>query len=241
VIPILLIIFCLLIGDRANAQGRSASSPQRGSISAIQWEEFDLLYEDRFFQIANRGLTHVIVELNGYQFRLTTNPSELRRGENVFLIGDTTNIDIRPIMSPTIQNRMRVEARGPAGADADIIVGDSSLIPVVIDTIHFVLNVVPLPQQIELGQNFPNPFNQQTRIVFRIPQSAYDGVDVNIRVYDLLGQRIRTLVNEKRFPGRADVEWNGTNDDGLAVSSGVYIYRMAVGSKAQSRRLLLLK
>jgi hypothetical protein len=236
-----LLTVCLFLADRANAQGRSTSLLQRGTISGIQWEEFDLLYEDRFFQIANRGLTHVIVELNGFQFRLTTNASELRRGQNVFLIGDTTNIDIRPVMSPTIQNRMRVEARGPAGADADIIVGDSSLIPAIIDTIHFVLNVVPLPQSIELRQNVPNPFNQLTRVTYSIPQSSYDGVDVNITIYDILGQQVRTLVNEKRFPGRADVEWDGTDDTGAVLSSGVYLYRMAAGSRTQTRRLVMLR
>lgn len=235
------ILIALFLGGTANAHERSTPSYQRGTIRGIQWEEFDLLYEDRFFQIANRGLTHVIVELNGYQFRLTTNPGELRRGENIFLIGDTTNIDIRPVMSPTIQNRMRLEARGPAGADADIIVGDSSLIPVIIDTIHFVLNVVPLPQQIELRQNFPNPFNHQTTIEYKIPQSSYNGVDVNITIYDLLGQRVRTLVNEKRFPGAAAVEWNGADDQGIVLSSGVYIYRMITGNRVQSKRLILLK
>ncbi len=215
--------------------------PQRGPYG--QWDEFDLLYEDRFFHINNRGLTRVIVEVNGFQFRLTTNPVELRQGENIYLIKQTgaTNIDILPVLSRSIQNRMRLEGRGPTGADADIIVGDSSLIPVVVDTIHYVLNIVRLPQTIELSQNFPNPFNLQTTIVYEVPQSLYEGADVQLIIYDLLGQRVRTLVNDKRFPGRFTVVWYGVDDDGNTLASGMYIYRLSVGDRTQARRLVLLK
>jgi hypothetical protein len=210
--------------------------------SKLQWDEFELLYEDRYFYIDNRGLTRVIVELNGYQFKLATDPVEIRQGQNTYLIPlrGVTNIDIRPLLN-TRRNLMRLEGRGPAGADAEIIIGDSSLIPTIIDTIHYVLSVVRLPQGIRLLQNYPNPFNLSTNIVYEVPQSLTDGVNVHLSIYDLLGRKVRTLVHSRNFPGSFTVQWNGMDDNGMVVAGGVYLYRLVVGESNQTRRLVLLK
>ncbi|MDZ7722828.1 MAG: T9SS type A sorting domain-containing protein [candidate division KSB1 bacterium] len=95
-----------------------------------------------------------------------------------------------------------------------------------------------LPQQYRLEQNYPNPFNPSTRIQFSLKQSA----DVTIRVYDILGREISTLVSRKFQAGQYTAEWNGMNNTGKMTASGVYIYTLSIdGKTVAARRMLLLK
>lgn len=201
-------------------------------------EEFELLYSDRYFYIDNHGLTRVIVYLNGYQFKLTVDPLEVRQGANTYVIPlrGIVNIDIFPLLNPQ-RNIMSIDGRGPSGAEATIIVADH----IIGDTIHYVLNVVKLPKNVQLSQNYPNPFNLSTNFVYEVPQNLIDGVNVQLVIYNLLGQKVRTLVDQRNFPGRFTVQWNGIDDSGLIVAGGVYFYRLQVGESRQTRRLVLLK
>jgi hypothetical protein len=94
-----------------------------------------------------------------------------------------------------------------------------------------------LPESFELKQNYPNPFNPSTTIAFSLPEAS----EVTIKVYDLSGNLVRTLVNDNRTAGEHEVTWNGLNDKGVRVSSGVYIYRIEAGNFAQTRRMVMLK
>jgi Zn-dependent metalloprotease len=94
-----------------------------------------------------------------------------------------------------------------------------------------------LPESFELKQNYPNPFNPTTTIVFSLPQES----EVAIKIYDINGSLVRTLVKDKRPAGEYRIVWNGQNDHGARVSSGVYIYRIEAGSFAQTRRMVMLK
>jgi hypothetical protein len=89
-----------------------------------------------------------------------------------------------------------------------------------------------LPVSFSLYQNYPNPFNPTTTIKYGIPKSGY----VTIRVYDELGREVATLVNEEKPGGNYSVSFNGAN-----FTSGVYYYRLQVGSFAQTKKLILLK
>lgn len=93
------------------------------------------------------------------------------------------------------------------------------------------------PQAFRLMQNSPNPFNPATTIAFELPQAA----DVDVAVYNLVGQRLRTLVSEQKAPGRYQVVWDGKDDSGRDVSSGVYFYRYHAGEFLASRRMLLIR
>jgi len=95
---------------------------------------------------------------------------------------------------------------------------------------------VPLVSPV-LEQNYPNPFNPSTTITYRLP--AYR--DVSLVVYNTLGQEVRTLARGIQPPGSYVVRWDGSNDSGVSVSSGVYIYRLRAGSFVQSRRMILLR
>ena len=94
-----------------------------------------------------------------------------------------------------------------------------------------------LPQVYSLHQNYPNPFNPVTSIYFDVPKAG----NVNISVYDMLGRKIKTLVNEHLNPGFLNVQWNATNELSQPVSAGVYIYTIEAGSFRQTRKMILLK
>ena len=94
-----------------------------------------------------------------------------------------------------------------------------------------------IPVSFSLSQNYPNPFNPSTTIRFDIPRRA----GVTLVLYDILGQRVATLVDQEKGPGRYEAVWNGRNDAGQNVSSGVYIYRLKADDRVQSRKLMLVK
>lgn len=227
------------------ASSQISSSSTSISVSAVipakvLGEEFELLYEDRYFYIDNHGLTRLIVYLNGYQFKLTVDPEEVRQGANTYLIPlrGVITIDIFPLLNP-LRNLMHIDGKGPPGAEATIIIADQIIAPG--SRIHYLLNVVALPWNIDLSQNYPNPFNSTTNIAYEVPQSFVDGVNVQLAIYNLLGQKVRTLVEGRNFPGSFAVQWNGVDDRGSALASGVYLYRLVVDGESQTKRLVLMK
>jgi hypothetical protein len=88
-----------------------------------------------------------------------------------------------------------------------------------------------------LHANYPNPFNPETTIAFDLPQAG----SVELQVFDLLGQTVRTLVAQELSAGTHQMLWRGVDDRGQQVSSGVYFYRLKAGGYTQMRRMLLLK
>jgi hypothetical protein len=91
--------------------------------------------------------------------------------------------------------------------------------------------------QFDLEGNFPNPFNPSTEICFSLPQAEH----VRLDVFNILGERIATLVDEVIQAGRHTVTWDGTNDYGTPVASGVYFYRIQAGDYAASRKMIMMK
>jgi len=92
------------------------------------------------------------------------------------------------------------------------------------------------PTGFVLGQNYPNPFNPSTVIPYEIPASAH----VRLEVFNLLGQRLATLVDEVRPGGTHTAQWDGTDEAERAVGAGVYIYRLSGGGVTVSRRMVLV-
>ena len=98
---------------------------------------------------------------------------------------------------------------------------------------------ISLPKAYSLSQNSPNPFNPSTAIRFTVPDGP--SLAVSLKVFDLRGKLIRTLADELKQAGTYQVIWNGTNDSGRQVSSGVYFYRMQAGEFVQTRKMVLVK
>ncbi|MEX2633690.1 MAG: T9SS type A sorting domain-containing protein, partial [Balneolales bacterium] len=89
-----------------------------------------------------------------------------------------------------------------------------------------------LPIKYTLKQNYPNPFNPTTQIRFSVPEQTH----VHLEVYNLLGQRVTTLVNEQKSAGWYDVNFDATN-----LTSGLYIYRLQTDAHVETRQMMLIK
>jgi len=94
-----------------------------------------------------------------------------------------------------------------------------------------------VPTKFALGGNYPNPFNTATVIAYEIPKNAH----VKIEVFDVTGHKVKTLVNEEQTPGFRTVVWDGTDDLGNEVASGIYIYKLTSGKFVQTRTMMLSK
>jgi hypothetical protein len=95
-----------------------------------------------------------------------------------------------------------------------------------------------LPSDFSLSQNYPNPFNATTVIEFALPQAG----EVKLELYNILGQKIRTLVDQELSPGYKQVIWDGTDQKGEQVASGIYFYRLrAEGKYTEVKRMFLVK
>lgn len=100
-----------------------------------------------------------------------------------------------------------------------------------------------IPMKYSLLQNYPNPFNPETIIKFAVPEYSF----VTIKIYDMLGKEVKTLVSDNRQAGYFDVKWNGKDNKGIKVSSGTYIYRITANSEksgkefVESKKMVLLK
>jgi hypothetical protein len=96
---------------------------------------------------------------------------------------------------------------------------------------------VGIPATFALDQNYPNPFNPVTNIAFKLPKAT----DVNLVVYNILGQKIKTLVSKKLRAGSYSYTWNGLNDSGIRVPSGVYFYRIVTKNNSDIKKMVLVK
>ncbi|MEL6822975.1 MAG: T9SS type A sorting domain-containing protein [Calditrichota bacterium] len=92
-------------------------------------------------------------------------------------------------------------------------------------------------KRFQLEQNYPNPFNPSTQISYQIDRAG----ETRLTVYNLLGQAVRTLVSASQSAGSYSVSWDGLNDTGFAVPSGVYLYRLESGDNVQTRRMIYLR
>lgn len=95
----------------------------------------------------------------------------------------------------------------------------------------------PMPEKYLLNPNYPNPFNPSTTIEYNLPSRSH----VRVEVLNLLGQTIQVLVDDTRSAGPHQVVWEGHSQDGKAVASGIYYYRIVAGEFINARKMILLK
>ncbi len=94
-----------------------------------------------------------------------------------------------------------------------------------------------VPTQFELTQNYPNPFNPSTMISYSIAKSSF----VSLKVYDILGREVKTLLSQQMNAGKHNLNWNGDDNYGNKVSSGTYIYRISADNFVSSKKMILIK
>ena len=95
-----------------------------------------------------------------------------------------------------------------------------------------------LPQRSELRQNVPNPFNPQTEIKYVVPT---EGGRVRLEIFDVMGRRVRTLVDQIQSGGERSVTWNGCDDSGRSLPTGIYVYRLRAAGADLTQKMLLLR
>ena len=88
-----------------------------------------------------------------------------------------------------------------------------------------------------LHQNYPNPFNPTTQIRYDLPLDEY----VTVIIYDVMGRKIKSLINTNQEAGYRSITWDATNDLGQPVSAGMYIYTIQAGEFRQTKKMVLLK
>ena len=104
-----------------------------------------------------------------------------------------------------------------------------------------------MPEEFSLSQNYPNPFNPTTTINYTIPEVISNpagrerNLFVTLKVYNVLGKEVATLVNEEKQPGVYSVEFNSYSDEGQNLSSGVYFYRLKAENYSSTKKLIHMK
>jgi len=141
------------------------------------------------------------------------------------------------IISPQWDNPGQTEVKVYIDIGSDGVIDDSMDVPVEIVTSADDPGESSLPYRFELNQNYPNPFNPTTTIDYSIPERSH----VNIDVYNVLGQKIRTMVDREESAGSYTITWDGTNSDGSAVATGIYLYRFQAGDYVETKKMLLMK
>jgi photosystem II stability/assembly factor-like uncharacterized protein len=94
-----------------------------------------------------------------------------------------------------------------------------------------------IPDRIVLHNNYPNPFNPSTTIQYELPKRAR----VTLKIYDILGKEIKTLLNGVQAPGLQSVIWDGRNNEGRIVSSGIYFYTLRMDDFAETKKMIFLQ
>ena len=103
---------------------------------------------------------------------------------------------------------------------------------------------IQVPTFFSLSQNYPNPLNPSTTMPFQVGSlkfGVWRPIHANLTIYNILGQRVRTLVNENKLPGRYEIFWDGKDDKGKEVSSGIYFYQLKAGGFKETRKMVLLR
>ena len=166
--------------------------------------------------------TGTVVGLGGYAAR-TTNGGTNWTSQSTGTLGNLLAVSFSDTLNGTA-----------VGANGTIIHTTNGGNPIGIKPIS-----ESIPNSFSLSQNYPNPFNPTTKIKFSIPSiqsPLYERGFVTLKIYDLLGREVATLVNEKLQPGIYEVEWNGSNN-----ASGVYFYSLKTDNFSQTKKLVLLK
>jgi len=142
------------------------------------------------------------------------------------------DIQTRKIYQDVLVNPFTIDDRLKLGYELKFVAGDPAYVE------SMLLEILSqIPSEFALGQNYPNPFNPITRLDYLLPRRS----DVSIRVYNMLGQEIITLLRQEQPYGKYSVSWNGLDKYGKQVASGVYFTELKAGKVRRVTKMLLLK
>jgi hypothetical protein len=155
-----------------------------------------------------------------------------------FIVGDVLNFKV---WSKTLDDEKDVHAGQIEWFDSSQTVLDDPVTFEQLGSAYISIDldkaVVELPTEYKLYSNYPNPFNPTTTISFDLPQAS----DVRLEIYNTMGRRVRILQNNFMEPGRYKIVWNGQNDTGLPVVSGLYLCKLKAGKFVDAKKMALVK
>lgn len=196
---------------------------------------------DTLLHVENEGITRLFARINDDAFKLVTDPSEVGRSGNAFPMPQQgpLSINIAPMIDPDGDNCYAFTSQGPSDAQIQILIANTKVPGQ--DVSYTIGPLGPLPDELSLLHNWPNPFATSTRIRYTIPESRISGVPTTLVVYDLLGRRVATLVDDVRFPGDFVVEWTGTDGTGAAVPAGTYLVQLVAGASRETIKVVRVR
>lgn len=205
--------------------------------NSSNYHVIDFLYIDRFFTVKNNGIEMIRCKLNQKEFILFTEQIAGRPKPNSYQISKygETRFDLSSELKAG-NNLLEVQLIGYPGASVELFLADQTN-----GAMDYNLEINAAPQEFTLRPNYPNPFNPSTNIEFEVPVKYTQGVRVEVQVYNILGEVVNNLMDEFKQPGIYRLAWDGTNNNGLKLSSGIYILNMQADSFSMQRRMLLVK
>ena len=207
-----------LITDNIGDYDNYHQIPIGNDSTIIQPGEIIILWADKD---SEQGVLHLEIKLSG-------------SGEQValFMPDSTTVVDTLSFGEQTVDVSY---GRYPDGSDTWQQMNPT---PGASNTQElFTMDSNTMPNSFKLYPAYPNPFNPETTISYDLPEQSF----VEITIYDMLGKKVRSIVNEKQNPGHKSILWNAKDDYGTVVSAGLYIYQVQADNFIQTNKMILLK
>lgn len=204
------------------------------------------VYHDPFQYFTEENTWNVdpgLVDVNGTDVLQAANCDEIRRGWAGETIANPTKwhgvANYLAFTWPLDYDLSYTNATLQSGGTDGLAVGDLNWFPAQRELYGDspVEGLRTASAQFELEANYPNPFNPTTEINYTLSNAG----NVELSVYNILGEKVKTLVSQKLTAGRHSVTWNATNDLGVRVATGVYFYKLDMGGQVQVRKMLLVK
>ncbi len=191
--------------------------------NALTWTgDVPLLYHNAILWLAGGGSSASFIKL-------------LEPTSGVVAPGNTATLTARlygvtqTARDDTFNINIRIDSNDPSTPTV--------LVDVTLTVITGINGTQIIPTTYDVSQNYPNPFNPTTTIKYQLPEAS----KVKLVIYNVLGQKVRTLVNKRMQPGYYQVVWDGRNDQGVQVSSGIYIYRFESDGLTRTMKMILMK
>ncbi|MDL1876786.1 T9SS type A sorting domain-containing protein [Cytophagia bacterium CHB2] len=194
-------------------------------------QSYDILWQ---FQFPTEHKTNILKGSHGFA-------DANGDGEKEVIVGDNLAVTLDGTVHTIAENFQTLDVNDLDNDGFEDIIGlntiDSSAVVYGILNPTSVADYDPAEIHFRLFQNYPNPFNPSTTISYSVVQAG----DVELTIFNALGQAVRRLVNERKSAGEYSLSWDGRDDAGRQLSSGSYFYRLKVGEAVQTRRMLFLK
>lgn len=177
-----------------------------------------------------------------FTIEVTVQDTESGLNEINVLVSNNATVTVPPFTIGTREPVVVIAEKINQGNSATVVleikdvVGNTTQCDPVYQTISAII-----PEGFALEQNFPNPFNPTTSIHFDVAAGNGGAVNVSLKIYDITGREVKTLVDDAMQPGKYSVEWDATNNRGNAVAGGIYLYRMVAGDFVSTKKFVLLK